>query len=117
MVSFLSSKSTKVIYTDIKKAFNSVSHVKLSKTLLQYKIHSSLVSWFKEFLNNRTQKVVVNNTFSEYLPIFSGVPQERVIGPLLFIIYIIDIAAEVDVSSNINLFPDDTKMFVSKIVK
>ena len=86
-MSFLSSKSTKVIYTDIKKAFDSVSHVKLIKTLSQYKIYSSLVSWFKQFLNDRTQKLVINNTFSESLPIFSGVPQGGVIGPLLLIIF------------------------------
>ena len=110
-MSFLSNKSTKVIYTDIKKSIDSVSHKKLIKILSQYKIHSSLVSWFKKFVNDKTQKVVNNNTFSEYLPIFNGVPQGGVIGPLLFIIYINDIASKVDVSSNINLFADDTKTF------
>ena len=62
-------------------------------------------------LNDRTQKVVFNNTFSESLSIFSGVPQGEVIGPQLFIIYIDDTASKVDVSSNINLFVDDTKIF------
>ena len=111
LVSFLSNTSTKVIYTDIQKAFDSVSHFKLIKTLSQYKIHNSLISWFREFLHDRTQKVVIGNTFSESLPIYSGVPQGGVIGPLLFIIYINDIVSEVDASSNINLFADDTKIF------
>ena len=81
------------------------------KTLSQYKIHSSLISWFKEFLFDRTRKVVINNKFLECLPKFSEVPQGGVIGPLLFIIYINDIASEFDVSSNINHFTDDTKNF------
>ena len=64
-------------------------------------------------LNDRTQKVVFNNTFSESLSIFSGVPQGEVIGPQLFIIYIDDIALKVDVSSNIWIFADNTKILAN----
>ena len=63
--------------------------------------------WFKEFRDGKTQKVVINKTFSEYLPIFSGVHQGGVIGPFLFIIYINDIVLEICVRSNIHIFPDD----------
>ena len=111
LISFFTNKSINIIYTDIQKAFDSVSHSKLIKTLSQYKINRNLVEWFKEFLQERTQRVVISNTFSESLPIFSGVPQGGVIGPLLFIIYINDIATEVDSNSNIKLFADDTKIF------
>ena len=52
----------------------------------------------------------MGNTFSEPLPVFCGVPQ-GVIGPILFIIYIYDIASEVDSNSNIKLFAYDTKTF------
>ena len=37
--------------------------------------------------------------------------QGGVIGPLLFIFYIIDIASKVNICSNIKLFADDTKIF------
>ena len=70
---FPNKKSIKVIYTDIQKALDSVLHYRLMKT--QYKIHNDLVSWFKEFLNGRTQQLVVNKRFSDPLPAFSGVPQ------------------------------------------
>ena len=86
----LSNNSTKVIYTDIKKAFDFVSHIELITTLSQYNFHSSLVSWLEEFLNNRAQKVVINNAFKKFLPIFTRVPKGGVISPLLLVIYIND---------------------------
>ena len=84
----LINKATKIVYRDIQKACDSVSHFRVIKNLSQYKIHNSLVNWIKKFLDGRTQKVVINKTFSESLPVFSGVPQGEVISPLLFIIYI-----------------------------
>ena len=97
---FSSNKPISVIYTDIQKSFDSVSHLKLIKTLSQYKINRNLVEWFKEFLKDRTQRVVIGNTFSEPLPVFSAIPQGGVIGPLLFIKYINDIASKIDSFSN-----------------
>ena len=40
-----------VVYTDIKKALNSVSHKQLLKILSQYGLHESLVKWFNIFFN------------------------------------------------------------------
>ena len=57
-IHFFANKSINVIYTDIKKAFDSVSQLKLIKTLSQHKINRNLVEWFKEFLQDGTQRVV-----------------------------------------------------------
>ena len=108
---FFTNKSINVIYTDIQEAFDLVSHLKLIKTLSQYKINRNLVEWFKEFLQDNTQRVVTGNKFPEPLPVFSGVPQGGVIDPFLFIIYINDIAPVVDSKSNIKIFAADTKIF------
>ena len=94
-----------MIYTDIQKKFDSVSHYRLIKTFTQSKVqndykHKKTVSWFKEFLNQKTQKVEVNKSFSDK-PFLSGVP------------------LEVDNCSNINLFPDDANIYSqsNKILK
>ena len=80
-----------MVYTDIKKAFDSVSHIRLLKIMTQYGFDNNLVNWLSDFLNSRTQSVLINNTLSDPLKIHSGVPQSGVIGPLLFLIYINDI--------------------------
>ena len=57
-----------------KKGFDSVSHNRLLKILIQYGFDDNLVNWLNEFLNKRSQRVIINNTLSDPLKIRSGVP-------------------------------------------
>ena len=81
---------------------NSKTAKQLKDKLIAFRVQKDkdLVEWFKDFLQDRTQRLVIGNTFSESLTVFSGVHQG--IGQLLFIIYINDIASEVDSNSNIS---------------
>ena len=60
-------------------------------------------------MNNRKQRVVLNNSAADYSNIESGVPQGSVLGPLLFLIYINDL--ERNIKSNVKFFADDTMLF------
>jgi hypothetical protein len=71
------------------------------------------LNWIKDFLKNRTQKVMVNGAGSEWENVTSGIPQGSVLGPILFVIYINDLPDTVE--SDSYLFADDTKIF--RIIK
>ena len=60
-------------------------------------------------LRNGKQKVVLNGQTSNWESIKAGVPQVFILGPLLFLIYINDLAE--DLSSNLKLFAADTMLY------
>ena len=60
-------------------------------------------------MTDRRQRVNINGSCSNFLPIESGVPQGSVLGPLLFLIYINDL--EKDIKSRIKFFTDDTMAY------
>ena len=61
-------------------------------------------------ISNRFQQVTVLGKTSNLLPVISGVPQGSILGPLMFLIYVNDLA-RVSVSSSIALFADDNKCY------
>ena len=66
---------------------------------------SRVVVWVREFLVGRTQRVRVGGQLSIEVKVTSGVPQESVLGPLQFLVYVNDIWRNID--SSIRLFADD----------
>lgn len=97
---------THVIYLDISKAFDTVSH----SILWSAGVTGVLQAWFKDYLSDRHQRVTINNSYSDMLPVVSGEPQSSILGPLLFLVYINDISSYIHHSQFLT-FADDTKCF------
>ena len=68
-------------------------------------------NWFESYLHNRVQFVYYNNCSSEKSLISRGVPQGYILGPLLFLLYIIDMP---NVSKILfpMIFADDTNIII-----
>ena len=80
-----------------------------SNKVAGYGIRGNLHKWIMSFLEGRTQKVVVEGASSDPSPVKSGVPQGSVLGPLLFLLFINDLAEHT--SSTVRLFADDCVMY------
>ena len=100
----------RVVFCDIKKAFDRVWHAGLLHDLNACGVSDSLLNWFKDYLTQRRQRVVLPGVNSEWTYTKAGVPQGSVLGPLLFLIYINDIVN--DICSNIRMFADDTSLYI-----
>ena len=97
-----------VIYLDFAKAFDKVDfHIVLHK-ISKLGISGKIYRWIESFLTHRHQSVIVNGIKSDPQPMISGVPQGSVLGPLIFLILIGDIDANV-VKAVVRSFADDTR--------
>ena len=102
---FNTSGATQAVALDISKAFDKVWHAGLLHKLKSYGIFGLISS----FLSNRQLRVVPNGKSSQKYPVNAGVPQDSIVGPTLFLLYINDLPD--DVICDIVIYADDTTLY------
>jgi exonuclease III len=100
------------VFLDLKRAFETISRPLLLKTLKRFGITGTAYKWFENYLSGRTQRTIFNDFISDPVDNNLGVPQGSVLGPLLFIMYINDMKRVLR-SCDLNLFADDTVLFIA----
>ena len=99
------------VYLDFSKAFDKVETGVLLHKLKNGKILGKVGCWLGAFLDSRTRKqaVAVDGRISSLSPVISGVPQGTVLGPVLFLLHIADIARSVSEGTKTSSYVDDTR--------
>ena len=105
-------KGVDVIYTDFAKAFDKCETGVLLHRLKDCGVRGKVGCWIAAFLDPsvRKQAVGVDGRLSGLVSVISGVPQGTVLGPCLFLIHLLDIAANLSAGTTASSFADDTRL-------
>ena len=109
---FDESKFTLGIFIDLSKAFDTVDHKILTKKLELYGIKGCNLGWFESYLSNRKQFITYGDKQTNIETTTCGVPQDSILGPLLFLILVNDLHKVTNYLDQI-MFADDTNLSYS----
>ncbi|PIK43405.1 putative RNA-directed DNA polymerase from mobile element jockey-like [Apostichopus japonicus] len=115
LVSMDNHKECILVLLDLTAAFDTIDHdILLQRLEHRFGINGTALKWFDSYLRGRTQRVCIDNCYSDDEPLFCGVPQGSGLGPILFTLYtspLEDIILANDI--DFMLFADDTQLYFS----
>ena len=88
LVNMNKQRVTLLVFLDLSAAFDRVDHdILLRRLEYKFGIRDQALTWFKSYLSNRSQRVVIGSVKSDSFDLKFGVPQGSCLGPMLFSLY------------------------------
>lgn len=97
---------------DFSKAFDSIRPDILLNKLKIYGIDQNMLNWLKNYFTDRSQKVHIDNCYSNMASATYGVPQGSILGPYMFVIYVNDLPI-LNLKSQLIMYADDLVLYYS----
>ena len=91
---------------NLQKAFDTIDHEIFLDKVVCLGFSDSSISWFKSYLQNQSFLVNIGKEYSNPCILSCGVPQGSILGPLIFLLYMNDMAQAVD--CDLLLYADDS---------
>ncbi|XP_068707597.1 uncharacterized protein [Montipora foliosa] len=108
-----------LVLLDLSSAFDTIDHdALLTRLHTRYGISGTAIAWFRSYLVDRYQQVVIHGHSSRPVSLQFGVPQGSVLGPLLFALFFapiedIILAHGLKVMVYALVYADDTQLYIS----
>uniref|UniRef100_A0A672G1H3 Reverse transcriptase domain-containing protein n=1 Tax=Salarias fasciatus TaxID=181472 RepID=A0A672G1H3_SALFA len=116
MMSADSGSCTVLVLLDLSSAFDTVDHqVLLCRLRDHVGLSGSVLQWFTSYLSGRSFCVSINQVKSESMNLASGVPQGSVLGPILFLLYLLPLGNIIQRFKDVSyhLYADDIQLYCS----
>ena len=82
-----------LLLLDLSASFDTLDHLILKQRLIDISLTEKALDWMMSFISNRTFSIKTGNHYSQPNNLKTGVLQGSVLGPILFLIYIIPISS------------------------
>ena len=104
-----------LLLLDMSAAFDTVDHKLLLERMEKcYGVKGNALKWFRSYLQDRKQFVMIDGTKSEMKELRYGVPQGSVLGPILYLLYTSPIGDIIKRHGlNYHLYAGDTQLYLS----